>query len=473
MTSDLVVVLNGEVTGVLTHEFGRPRFAYIDDYATTPAQTPLSLSIPLRPGHLYGHRTTAPWLAGLLPDDPRVRERWAREFHVSPDNPSALLEHLGRDCAGSVQIGPANAISDLLTHAGHLQPVTDADIGARLRQLHNESDHWTQAQDRWSLAGAQSKFTVTSTPGGWAWPHGSAASTHIVKPGITRFHSQALNEHLCQKAFSLIGIPAAHTAYHEFDGTPAIVVTRFDRIIDPDGTVTRIHQEDMCQALGVWPHRKYASDGGPSAVAIAQMLGRHATQDDVDRFTNAVVAQYCCCAPDAHAKNYSIILAGDQVALAPVYDVASVLPYNPGPDSGLARVAMPIAGHSRFGEVNLHHIERFAVNAGTDPDRLVAATRKIATDLPEAISAAAADIPAKSLGQLADQLRAGITAHCATIDRPAATTRRRRPTETVTETELVRDADPVDDTIAVVDHTRGGHPVTSYQRRRPSPSSLS
>lgn len=473
MTTDLVVVLNNEIAGVISHDFGRPRFAYIDSYASTPANTPLSLSIPLRAGHLYGHRTTAPWLAGLLPDDPRVRQHWAREFNVSPDNSSALLQHVGRNCAGAVQIGPVDAIDDLLNPTGHPTPANDTDIGARLRELHSHAGNWTRDRERWSLGGAQSKFTLTATgDGGWGWPHGNAASTHIVKPGITRFRAQALNEHLCQKALSLIGIHAAQTAYHEFDGTPAIVVTRYDRIAEPDGTVTRIHQEDMCQALGVAPHRKYASDGGPSAVAIAQILGRNATQNDVDRFTNAVVAQYLLCAPDAHAKNYSVILAGDQVALAPLYDVASVLPYGPDPKSDLARVAMPIGGHSRFGDVELHHIERFAINAGTDPDRLVAATRQMAADLPDALSDAASDIPPASLGRLADELRAGIAAHCATLDRPPSTRRRRRAaadtTEAADESELVRDAEPLDDTVPVVDHVRSGHSVTSHRRRRPS-----
>ncbi|WP_102144321.1 type II toxin-antitoxin system HipA family toxin [Mycobacterium hubeiense] len=472
MTSALAVVLNGEVAGVVTHDFGRPQFAYTDDYATG-SRTPLSLSLPVRAGHVYGHRITAPWLAGLLPDDARVRERWAREFDVSPQNSSALLEHLGRDCAGAVQLAPAAAIKELLTQTGHLEPVTDADIGARLRQLHTESDHWTRDQDRWSLAGAQSKFTLAATNDGWAYTHGNAPSTHIVKPGITRFPAQALNEHLCQKAFGLIGIHAAKTAYHEFDGTPAIVVQRYDRIINPDGTVVRIHQEDMCQALGVWPHKKYASDGGPSAVAIAQMLGRRATQTDVDRFTDAVVAQYLCGAPDAHAKNYSVILAGDHVALAPVYDVASVLPYNPDPRSGLARVAMPIAGHSMFRDVNLRHIEKFAVNAGTDPDRLVERTRQMAADLPAAISTAAADIPDATLGTVAEQLRDGIAEHCTTLDRPPANVRRRRTPlpEPEPEPDWQPDAEPGDDTIPVVGHSRGGHPISPHRRRRPSLSS--
>lgn len=473
MNADLVVILNGEVAGVVTHQFGRPLFAYTDNYAATP-HTPLSLSIPLRAGHIYGHRTTAPWLAGLLPDDPRVRERWAREFDVAPQNSSALLEHLGRDCAGAVQLAPAEAITDLLAQSGHLDPVSETDIGARLRQLQTESDHWTRAQERWSLAGAQSKFTLTATSNGrWAIARGNAASTHIVKPGITRFRAQALNEHLCQRAFGMVGIHAAATAYHEFDGTPAIVVKRYDRTISPDGTVVRIHQEDMCQALGIWPHKKYASDGGPSAVAITRLLGRHTTQNDVDRFADAVVAQYLCGAPDAHAKNYSVILASDQVALAPVYDVASVLPYTPDPDSGLARVAMPIAGHSRFGDVTLHHVEKFAVTAGTDPDRLVQRTREMAAELPDAIRAAAADIPAEALGTLAAELRDGIAAHCTTLDRPPATTRRRRvaPLEPEPpEPALTPETEPIDETIPIVGHSRGGHHVSPHTRRRPSPT---
>ncbi|MGV7852158.1 hypothetical protein PJM29_28685, partial [Mycobacterium kansasii] len=85
---------------------------------------------------------------------------------------------------------------------------------------------------------------------------------------------------------------------------------------------------------------------------------------------------------------------------------------------------------------------------------------------------AASDIPPASLGRLADELRAGIAAHCATLDRPPSTKRRRRApadtTEATDESELVRDAEPLDDTVPVVDHVRSGHPVTSHRRRRPS-----
>ena len=54
-----------------------------------------------------------------------------------------------------------------------------------------------------------------------------------------------------------LGVDAAQTDYYEFDGTPAITVERFDRYRDDAGVLRRIHQEDMCQALGVDSTAKY------------------------------------------------------------------------------------------------------------------------------------------------------------------------------------------------------------------------
>lgn len=475
MSDDLVVILNSRIAGTVTHEFGRPRFTYADTYLDGGgSKTPLSLSMPVRRGHLYSHQKTAPWLSGLLPDDPRVRDSWAAEYGVSAANPTALLRHIGRDCAGAVQIAPPHAVKEVLSQSGHLEPVTEAQVGARLRELIGDPDHWTQASERWSLAGAQSKFTAVKTQTGWAWGHGNTPSTHIIKPGITRFRAQALNEHLCQKAFAAVGIRTASTEYHEFDGTPAIIVTRYDRVTTPDGSVVRLHQEDMCQALSVWPHRKYASDGGPTAVAIAQLLGSVAAQSDVDRFADVQLAGYLAGAPDGHAKNYSVILAGQKAVLAPIYDVASSFPYNPDPKSSLSRVAMPIGGKSRFGDVDLHYIEKFARNAGTDPDRLVARTRELAEALPQTIIDAANDLPASTdAAALAGQIADGITRQRDTLDPRARGARARRakelnddPETWTPPTESVATED-----VPVVAHTRGNKAIGSHTRRRPARTS--
>jgi serine/threonine-protein kinase HipA len=70
---DLILALNREITGAITHIDGKPRFTYLDEYASEPDATPLSLSMPLAVGRSYYHRVTAPWLSNLLPDDDQVR----------------------------------------------------------------------------------------------------------------------------------------------------------------------------------------------------------------------------------------------------------------------------------------------------------------------------------------------------------------------------------------------------------------
>ncbi len=218
------------------------------------------------------------------------------------------------------------------------------------------------------------------------------------------------------RALADVGVTSASSEYVEFDGAAAIVVERYDRIRTADGRVLRLHQEDMCQALSVPPDRKYASDGGPSATAIAGLLAREAAQSDVDRFTDLVVAQYLLGAPDGHAKNYSVILDGLDVILAPAYDIASSLPYDPSRGSGLARIAMPIAGRSKFGEVTLRHIEKFAGAAGTDPDRLVARTREMAAALPDALAQVDPDATDDAMVALRADLVDAVAEHCATLD---------------------------------------------------------
>ncbi|MFL0274307.1 type II toxin-antitoxin system HipA family toxin [Mycobacterium sp. SMC-19] len=415
--TELVVALSGRIIGAITQVDGKPRFTYIDEYADDPDATPLSLSMPLAIGKNYDYRVTAPWLSNLLPDDDRVRENWAREMGVSASNATELLEQVGHDVAGAVQLAAPAEIENVLARQGSLEVVSEAIIGKRLRELVSHPSHWADADEGWSLAGAQSKFTVARTPDNeWAWAHGSAPSTHIIKPGIGRYPGQALNEHLCLRALEQVGIVTAKTDFTSFDGVEAIAVERYDRLRLPNGTIVRIHQEDMCQALSVWPQNKYTSNGGPSAVDISKLLSKVASQRDVDRFTDVVVAQYLLGAPDGHAKNYSAILDGEDVTLAPIYDVASILPYERREGSGLDRVAMSLGGHNKFGDVRMRHIERFATNTGTDPDRLVARTREMMTDLPAVISDVASKSSGEGLAELSEALVRETRALAATLD---------------------------------------------------------
>ena len=125
-------------------------------------------------------------------------------------------------------------------------------------------------------------------------------------------------------------------------------MTRYDRI-DREGTIARIHQEDLCQALGVPPSRKYQNEGGPGAEDIARLLRNvmppRIADAAVVRFAEALIWNWIVGGTDGHAKNYSLLLAGNQVPVRSSLRIASALPY--GIHEKKLRMAMKIGGDYR------------------------------------------------------------------------------------------------------------------------------
>lgn len=89
-------------------------------------------------------------------------------------------------------------------------------------------------------------------------------------PNGADFSDTPWNEWLCLALCRALGLETASTEVRMFDGKPVIVVERFDRIWQ-EGVLYRLPQEDLCQALGVPPMRKYQSDGGPGIVDVMSL----------------------------------------------------------------------------------------------------------------------------------------------------------------------------------------------------------
>lgn len=387
---ELVTFLYGQPVGVLLqNDSGNRTFQYLPGLS---ANTEVSLALPYREDP-YAQGKTDAFIEGLIPEGEGVRQAFGYDFDISPSNPFALLEHIGLDCAGAVQFVRPEEIDTVLDRAGELVPYDDEKIGQRIRSHISAPDgSWTVNRERWSLAGAQSKFALR-WEGGWYEATGSEPTTHIFKPGIHDFKDQALNEHLCLRTLGEVGLNVAATAYVEFDGAPAIVVERYDRV--PDGAqVIRIHQEDFCQATSTLPKRKYESNKGPSALKIIQTLrDARAPEEEVRKFVEGLIGNYLLGAPDAHAKNYSVLLKpSGGVELAPFYDIASGLPYEnakadgfPAKNDGLRYAAMAIGRERQFGRVSRRNWERFSIDANLDESWLRGVVQFMATTIPEAL----------------------------------------------------------------------------------------
>src|SRR5690348_11123785 len=194
----LVVLLGARTLGVVHEHRGRFALSYDESYLVDPASTPLSLSMPLsRPAH--GDDVVRPFLWGLLPDNDRVIQRWARDYHVSPQNPFALLRHVGADCAGAAQFAPPDEVDQLRDRPGRIDWIDEAEIGRRLRTLRQDPTAWhLSTTGQFSLAGAQAKTALYFDPADdrWGDPSGAVPTTHIVKPAVTGLDDHDLNEHI-------------------------------------------------------------------------------------------------------------------------------------------------------------------------------------------------------------------------------------------------------------------------------------
>ena len=403
MTGELVVLLNGEEAGRLWRaKSGELRLAYVPAWQEAEDAYPLSLSMPLARREHRGAAVEA-YLEGLLPDNDAILRNWGRRFGVSARNPFALLAHVGEDCAGAVQFAAPERVDAVRSAAaGSVTWLSDAEVAQRLRELGRDPAAWREASDtgQFSLAGAQRKTALLRESGRWGVPSGRVPTTHILKPPLADFAGAAENEHLCLALADRLGLPVARSEVLRFEEQVVIAVERYDRV-SIDGELVRIHQEDFCQALGWPPRQKYEAEGGPGARAVVGVLREHASRPDADvaRFVDALAFNWAVGGTDAHAKNYSVLIgARRQVFLAPLYDIASALPYPKQVPLRKMKLAMKVGGEYQVWKIDRRSWARFAEEAGLDPDAVVARVRDLLDPLPDHLTDVCARARADGLG---------------------------------------------------------------------------
>ena len=332
MNQDLAVLMHGRLVGYVERELPIPRatFCYTPEYLDHMASSPLSLSVPLKgQGHQIGD-----WLDGLLPPSLELRSRIGRTHGALSEHPVDLLAlPIGQDCPGAVQFCRPGDITAVTSRQSGNEPLQSNDIEQVLRELRESAASSSFVLGRppmFSLPGAQAKVALRrDSQGGWNLPYGNEPSTHILKVALSAWPSNDLVEHVCMSALRSAGIPAAATSLVAVGAERAICVERYDRRWLADDTVVRVHQEDFCQATGTASDTKYQWMRGPGPADISEVLRSESDtpQQCLRRFRDALVANWVLLAPDAHAKNYSVLIQGHTARLAPLYDFCSVAPW--------------------------------------------------------------------------------------------------------------------------------------------------
>lgn len=348
--------------------------------ARWPGNSPIvSCSLPLGRSPL----NPCNYFRGLLPEGQHLLYLASRAG-VTTNDLYGLLARYGRDVAGAVVVSaepPEPRAEAAIPYGDDSLAEEVAGLEDRPLALYDDSEL--------SIAGLQNKLLLIKTDTGWARPSGGRPSTHMLKVEDRRYPGLAAMEHAAMTLARRLGLTTAETEVTTLGGIDCLIVSRFDRTLDAAGRVQRVHQEDICQALGLDPQArqgraKYESHGGPGLAQVAGLLDRHATspQRELTRLVQAVTFTVLIGNGDAHAKNLSLLHTEPGVVeLAPLYDTMPTVLWPRLPD----RAAM--------------HVNHVAVLSRVTLGDVVAEAKRWPLD-PAVAQATARDLVARALEEL-------------------------------------------------------------------------
>ena len=205
-------------------------------------------------------------------------------------------------------------------------------------------------EESWSLGGNQGKFALGLHDGIWCECQGSARTTHIFKNGVIGFKFQASTSTFAWRppSAAVSQLPMLNIASSKMNRLnrhslrPCPPLQRQRRPAAPRRLLPSFGNNAKPEVHLRWrsDHTRCAGPAMQHQSRSLQSFGFHANP----------VLQLPYWGPDAHAKNYSLLLGPDNDRIiAPMYDVASGLAYENLRRKG--RLAMEVGGENRFGRV--------------------------------------------------------------------------------------------------------------------------
>lgn len=377
------------------------------------------------------------FLENLLPESGAAKYAMMQAVGAKSQESFDLLENV--DSAGALVFSR----NDEMPTIASVPPAeaTDDEIATRIAAVKRTPDSWFVRNKgaRFSLAGAQGKFSLSRVGDEWVWPNGAVPSTHILKPAGIYDADEV--EHATMMLSKMIGIETPESDIQEFNGQQTYIVERFDRRIE-NGMPVRLPMEDMVQALGLPSSEKYKVSAVDTLTTLRKMDSSGRLGEEwLRRLAFNVAVDNC----DAHARNYSVMptsLDGESWKLSPAYDVMTTTVW-PGLTD---KLAMPFSGAEHASEVTPDHYARLADYCGFDPDVARDEAIRISDLVRLNARTAYMDLEPELRDKLLDKIRV------ANSGMPS-------PQHFVL---------PDNGMVYVVSHDRDGHPVHDYWRRKPS-----
>jgi serine/threonine-protein kinase HipA len=328
----------------------------------------LGLDFLRDPGSRSASSELPTWFENLLPEPgSALRVRLCDHFEIREGASFPLLELLGHDLPGAVEV-----------HGGPTGTEPKDETVAAMKPTETDSHQRVDPENRRSfsaLAGMQLKFSMSMENQRLSLPARSSAGSWIVKlPGreydeLAEVETATMTwaakagfsvpEHRTVPFDQLVGLPdwAERSA-------PVFAIARFDR--RPDGT--RVHHEDLCQALGLRPmHKTGDSRPGVRFEGALRLIVDACGQEDGRDMARRLGFMIASGNGDAHLKNWGL-LWGDRSrpCLAPCYDLVATIAWERfgWETRGGPKLALRLGTARRFADLSRALLDGFSKSSG-------------------------------------------------------------------------------------------------------------
>ena len=389
-TDELNVWYEQQLVGFLwKNDLDRMGFRYDKGWLENELGFPISVQLPLQeleysPDQGIAHR----FFANLLPEG-QARTSIVNSLKI-PNSDFALVKAIGGECAGALSILPYNA-SPLSPDDWQYELLTTDKLSQLIKRrgpIYSFSKK-TRVQVRLSLAGAQDKLPILIKNGEFFLPQNEAPTSHILKFTVTGLSHVPAYETVLTMLARKINLPVVEMKLQTLTGLPTerpddsfVVIKRYDRVVDEEGKIRRLHQEDFCQALGYGYDKKYQGQGGPT---FAECLNLLREQSDEPAIDSELLLQWhsfnwLAGNSDGHAKNISL-LSREQNSrqLSPFYDLVCTRAI----DHIDVTLAFAIGGQLDPGQIKRENWEAFAQECDTNRNYLIGLVKDQAENILE------------------------------------------------------------------------------------------
>lgn len=410
--TDLPVFYEAFLVGTITVGEEGPSFDYARRWEATSEAFPASLRMPLGSGP-FGPDILMPWLMNLLPEGDPLRTV-GRNIGVAPEDVIGMLARVGRDTAGALSIGHPRAGEN----PGYREvPGPDALVRI-IEELPRKPFLAGDEGVSMSLAGAQHKLPIALVEGRIAIPVNGAPSTHILKPDNAHLFGSVQNEALCMVIARRVGLSVAEVITGTAGDRAYLLVSRYDRF-RRNGDWHRIHQEDLCQALGKPPAAKYEHNQsgikGPSLKDFFDLARGVMAPGQAVPLLDAAVLNILLTNVDSHAKNYSLLFpfGRNRPGLAPLYDLMCGAAWA----DVTKNHAQDIGGQRDGRHIHARHWERMAKDCGLSATALLKRVRDLGEKVLSEIDPALEEVRTMPAGghAMLDTFGEAIRQRCRTV----------------------------------------------------------